>query len=357
MSQEVLKTPLYEKHCELGARFVPFAGYEMPVQYSSVIEEHLAVRKSAGIFDVSHMAPMKLKGPGVLAMLQFLTSNNVDVECGRARYTLVMNESGGVRDDIIVYRESVDTFFCVVNASNAYKIKDYFSEHLRPGDKLEFLRDRICIISVQGPNAWEIVSSVVNNNVGKVKRWWFTRVSYKGTDVMIARTGYTGEDGFEIFVDASVATDLWNELMNAGKKWELVPCGLGARDTLRLEKGFPLYGHELTEERSPVECSLERFVDTNKNFVGKDIIMQHLAEGTSYRIRGLAMKDRGVPREGYTVKTPRGDGIVTSGGYSPVLKKGIALAFIPAEVEEGSTVEIIVRGKAFEATVTAIPFV
>lgn len=349
------RLPFHEFHRELGARFVEFAGYEMPVQYSSVIEEHLAVRKKAGIFDVSHMAPMRIWGNGVMKHFQYICSNNLNVEQGRARYTLVLNEKGGVRDDIIVYREEEEKFLLVANAANAEKIKNYLSERLPEGSTVDFLRDRWCILSVQGPEAVKISSSVFNEDAGGIKRWHFRKISFKGKEVVLARTGYTGEDGVEILCEKEIGSLIFKELMK--KKPEIVPCGLGARDSLRLEKGLPLYGHELNEERTPIESSLERFVFFENDFLARDILLKQLKEGVQRKIKAAVMLDSSIPRENYPVKTCSGDGYVTSGGYSPILRKGICLLFVPSSLKEGDEIEILIRGKPHPARVVPLPFV
>lgn len=353
MNSNLKKTPLYEIHGELSARFVEFAGYEMPIQYSSIIEEHIAVRERAGIFDVSHMAPMRVYGKGALNMLQYLTSNNLDVEEGKARYTLVMNEKGGVKDDIIVYREDEERFLIVVNASNAEKIKNYFFENLPDGVRLDYLRDKLCIIAVQGPSAVEISKKVFKEDVGEIKKWHFRKIKDGNEEMVVARTGYTGEDGIEVICNPSFASLLFKKFV---KEPGVKPCGLGARDSLRLEKALPLYGHELKEDRTPIESSLKRFVYMEKDFLGKEILEKQIEEGPSYRIMGIEMVERAIPRENFMVKTPAGDGNITSGGYSPILKKGIALAFLPSNLSKGNPVDVIIRGKPKPAKVVKTPF-
>lgn len=357
MSSAVKRTRLFEEEQKLGAVFTDFAGWELPVYYSSILKEHSAVREATGLFDVSHMGRIRLQGSDVVRFLNALLSRNIsDQKIGEARYALVCNPEGGVKDDIIAYRESEDQFLLVVNASNRQKILDWMDQRKAGLVDIDDRTEDTSLLAVQGPQAEAAVSSIVKQDLSLVKLYTFSSGQFMGEEVIVSRTGYTGEDGFEVFVSNEKAQDLWRELLSAGQEYGILPAGLGARDLLRLEMGYPLYGHELTEDISPFEAGLERFVDLDKEFIGREAL---LGEEVRRSLVGLRLVDSGVPREGFCVY--HGDrlvGQVTSGGFSPTLKSGIALALLDKTcIRYGENVDIEIRGKRKRAQLTRIPFI
>lgn len=350
------RTPLHACHVAAGARMVDFAGWDMPVNYGSQIEEHHAVRKDAGMFDVSHMLALDLSGADAKAYLRRLLANDVArlQSPGKALYSCMLNESGGVIDDLIVYRISDGEFRLVVNAGTADKDLAWMRRQiatLGANVTLESRRD-LAMIAVQGPKAIERAARVVleiNTARGLPAPFSAARLG----DLMIARTGYTGEDGLEITVPASRATDMWNALVGAGVR----PCGLGARDTLRLEAGMNLYGQDMDENVSPLDSGLGWTVDMRdeeRHFIGRDALIAH---PRSKSLIGLILEDKGVLRAHMTVFTPNGDGETTSGSFSPTLQKSIAFARVPMSVQTGTKVEVDVRGRRLEARTVKLPFV
>lgn len=337
-----METPLKDIHKKLKARFTDFAGWKMPLQYSSIVEEVKAVRSKAGIFDISHMGRILLEGKSVKGKLQFLTTNNIEkLSVGKVQYNLFTNEKGGVKDDITVYKLTEDKFFLCVNAANKEKIIKWLSEFVSPKDVSEdYLQ-----IAIQGPKSENILNNFFN--ISDIRYYGFKTFG----DTIVSRTGYTGEDGFEVYINPEEGIELFEELVRLA-----VPCGLGARDILRIEAGFPLYGNELSESITPFEANLDRFVDTNKDFLGKE---EMLKKGVKKKLFGLELQDKGIPRKGYKIfKGDKEIGYISSGTFSPTLNKGIALCFVQLEERmEGNEVEVAIRDKRVKALLRKYPFV
>ena len=356
MHDESLKrTPLYETHIKAGGKIVPFAGFELPVQYETgVVEEHMAVRTKAGMFDISHMGEITFKGAGALDALNYLLTNDyTGIADGQARYSPMCNEKGGVVDDVIVYRKAADDYLMVVNAANKDKDYAWITSHLQDKDfdvNVEDISDSVAQIAVQGPQAMTIVKKLVSEAdiPDKYYHACFDR-DILGVNCIISTTGYTGEEGVEIYTPAADAVKIWNALMEAGDG-ELIPCGLGARDTLRLEAGMPLYGHEMNDDISPREAGLGIFVKTDKecDFVGKEAL--DAAGEPARRKIGLKVTGRGIVREGQDVyKNGKKVGVTCSGTFLPYLKGSYATALIDDSAREmGSKFEVDVRGRMVE---------
>ena len=355
-----LKTPLYEAHVALGGKIVPFAGYLLPVQYQTgVITEHMAVREKAGLFDVSHMGEIVLSGPDALSNVQMLLTNNFsDMEDGQVRYSPMCNDKGGVVDDLIVYRIRSDCYMMVVNAANHDKDAAWISSHLTGDVKFDDWSDRIAQVALQGPQSEAILEKLcVKENIPP-KYYTFTKdVDVAGCRSIVSRTGYTGEDGFEVYCATEDAVKLWNALLEAGKEYGLIPCGLGARDTLRLEAGMPLYGHEMNEEITPKQTGFGIFVKMDKeDFIGKKA-MEEMGAPTVKRC-GLKITGRGIARENCPVYVgDRQIGHTTSGTHCPYLGGAYAMAIVEKEPAPlGSTVEVEIRGKRVPAEVVKVQF-
>ncbi|WP_022798168.1 glycine cleavage system aminomethyltransferase GcvT [Thermus islandicus] len=344
------KTPLYEAHLRLGARMVNFAGYLLPLQYTSILEEHLAVRRKAGLFDVSHMGEFLVRGEEALAFLQWATANDASrLQVGRAQYSMLPNERGGVVDDVYLYRLEEEAYLMVVNAANI--AKDF--AHLRSlaqGFRVELLdlSEETALLALQGREAAALLQGLTDLDLSQRRKNDVFLAQVAGRPARLARTGYTGEDGFELFLAPEDAEAVFLALLEAGA----TPCGLGARDTLRLEAGFPLYGHELSDETSPLCTPWAWVVKREKAFFGKEAM---LARPCRERLLGLVL-ETGIPREGYRVLSgERPVGRVTSGGYSPLLEKGIALAYVEEGAEGPFAVEV--RGRPVPAALSPLPFV
>lgn len=342
MNTEVKKTPIYQKHIELGAKMVDFHGWLMPLQYKGIIQEHLAVRNSVGIFGVSHMGEIEIKGKDAYSLVQFLITNNLDkIYPGSALYSPICNENGGMLDDLIVYMFSKEYFLLVVNASNTEKDFDWICKH-KSGYNVEInnISNDIVLIALQGPKSCEIMEKFLNQSLSDLKRFHFIVLKNK---MIVSRTGYTGEDGFELFIESSKGIWLWDSLM----KFKPEPVGLGARDTLRLEKGYILYGNDADISTTPIEAGIGWTVDFNKrDFIGKDALLKNKPKR---RLVRLEMQESGIPRQGCAILIDgKKVGTVTSGTYSPSLKKGIAMGYIEGDYPE---VDIDIRGKPFKAVV------
>lgn len=353
------RTILFNDHVKFGARIVPFAGFEMPVQYTGVIQEAQAVRSGAGMFDVSHMARLRLKGDQVLSFLERVTTNDVSVLVnGKGQYSLLPNKTGGLVDDIIVYRVTEDHFFLVVNASNHAKDVAWLNENNAEGVSIADETGDTAMIAVQGPTAAEILASHAEDaedaeGIRNAPAFGLVEMNIFGIPVLAARSGYTGEDGFEVICANAHASALWSALAEAGA----VPCGLGSRDTLRVEAGLPLYGHELNDELSPIAAGLGWVIGKTKSFNGSEIINEHRANGTSHKLQGikLPMKRLLLP-DAKVFLGEREIGYVTSGVVSPVLECGIGFAYIAADIALGTEVEVDMRGKRELATVVSKRF-
>lgn len=356
------RTALYDAHLALGARIVPFSGFEMPVQYTSILKEHEAVRKRAGIFDLSHMAQFALQGPGVGAWAETLTVNKVaNMKPGQARYNIFTNEHGGAHDDVIFYRLDEERWLLVVNAGNADKMWAHLSANAASGITLENLHGARALIAVQGPAAVQLLQPYVDAALAPMKYYSSIETTIKGMreTVVVARTGYTGEDGFEVFLPSEDAIGVWDLLLAENRERGLEPCGLGARDVLRLEAGMPLYGHELTEEITPLQAGLGWAIKFDKaGFAGKEALLAQRERGDYARVVGLVMDGRVPARAGYAVFA---EGVrvgeIRSGSFAPSLGKNIATALVVPEVAaEGTRLEVEVREARHTAVVSTLPF-
>ena len=357
------KTALYNKHVSLGAKIVPFAGFEMPVQYSGVTEEHFAVREKVGLFDVSHMGQFYVEGATAKDLLQFVTSNNVEnLENGKAQYSCLPNGNGGIVDDLIVYKMEDNKYFVVVNASNIEKDWNHISKfNEKFGAKMTNISNETSLIAIQGPKATETLQKLTDTNLSDIPYYHFTVGTVAGVEnVIISNTGYTGSGGFEIYFDNSFAEKLWDNLTLAGEEFGIIPCGLAARDTLRLEKGFCLYGNDVDDTTSPLEAGLGWITKFDKEFVDKEFLLKQKEEGISKKLVGFEMQEKAIPRHDYLVVDAAGNeiGKVTSGTMSPMKKVGVGLAYVAAPNHKlGSEIFIQIRNKNIPAKVVKLPFV
>jgi aminomethyltransferase len=356
MSDSTLRTPLYDSHVALNARMVPFAGYDMPVQYDGIIAESKAVREGAGMFDVSHMARLWLKGDRVFEYLEWITANDVSkLEDGKGQYSLLPNFEGGTVDDIIVYRVHKNLFRMVVNAANHEKDVAWMKKQNTFGVEITDETDDTAMIAVQGPKAIEILAKLSDKPEVLRSSGLFDLVdcSIAGVSCFSPRSGYTGEEGCELVCAKNEAVKLWDALVAAGVK----PCGLGSRDTLRVEAGLPLYGHELTDEMSPMAAGLGWVISKTKSFIGSEIINKARAEGTPRKLQGIRLGSKRLPMPGMKVLLDGKEvGVVSSGIYSPILDCGIAFAFVDAEIPLNTPVALDIRGKAEPATLVSKRF-
>jgi aminomethyltransferase len=351
-----MRTPLYDWHVAHGARMVDFAGWDMPIQYSTIIEEHTAVRTSAGLFDISHMGRLSLGGPDTLDFIQYVFTNNAaTMKDFQVRYGLICNEKGGIRDDVLVYRWPYG-WAMVVNASNREKIVSWLAEHT--GGRNVEVRDQTtttCMIAVQGPNAVELGKGLTEADASQLAYYYAAPTRCMGQPCVVSRTGYTGEDGLEFMIGAAHGLALWEELVRRGAK----PCGLGARDTLRLEAAMPLYGHELTEEIDPLQAGLAWAVKLDKGeFIGREALLKRRDDASLRRRVGLELAGKRMAREGATLlREGQEVGKVTSGTFAPTLHKAVAMAYVdPKWTEVGTACEVDVRGKPEPARVVKLPF-
>ena len=357
------KTALYDKHVSLGAKIVPFAGFDMPVQYSGVTEEHFAVREKVGIFDVSHMGQFFVEGPSAKDLLQFVGTNNVDsLENGKAQYTCLPNGNGGIVDDLIVYKMADEKYFVVVNASNIEKDWNHISKHNEKfGAKLTNASDEMSLIAIQGPKATETLQKLTETNLSEIPYYHFTEGKIAGfDDVIISNTGYTGSGGFEIYFKNENAVKIWEAITEAGEEFGLIPCGLASRDTLRLEKGFCLYGNDIDDSTSPLEAGLGWITKFEKDFVDKELLAKQKEEGITRKLVGFEMQEKAIPRHDYLVVDAEGNeiGKVTSGTMSPMKKIGIGLAYVAKpQFKIDSEIFIQIRNKNIPAKVVKLPFV
>lgn len=354
-----LKTPLYDWHRANGAKMVEFGGWDMPVSYEGVLAEHRAVREACGLFDISHMGEIFISGPGAEEALQWLTTNDVSkLRDGQAQYSLLLNERGGAVDDIIVYRLKPDRFLVCVNAANIDKDREWMKANLKPGAELSDRSSEMGMVALQGPASARVLAKF-GFDLASVDRFHCREARIAGAPVLLARTGYTGEDGCEFFLEDKVLLSFWETLVAAGKPEGLVPVGLGARDTLRLEMGYPLYGHELSDLIGPWEAGLGWVVKLEaKDFIGKRALQEAKAKGVTKKVRGLRMEEPGIPREGFAVyQGQRQIGSTLSGTFSPSLEIGIASALLDASLsaEEGE-IFVDIRGKMKKAKITKFPF-
>jgi aminomethyltransferase len=357
------QTPLHELHRKLGARLVPFAGYDMPVQYSSIIEEHRTVRSAVGLFDLSHMGEIEISGDEAVAFLRHaLVSDPGTLDIGQAQYSMAANDDGGIVDDLIVYRREDGTFLVVCNASNRSAVVEQLTSLLARGDfgaSIDDRSDRVGLVAPQGPNAAALVAELTDLDLEAIGNYRSISGTVAGVECLVARTGYTGEDGFELFCDAGHAPELWEALTVAGERHGLRPCGLGARDTLRLEAGMPLYGNELGPDTNPFEVNLGRVVKLDKgDFIGRAALQAVQQSGPTRKLIGLQMVENAIPRAGYEVRADGAAvGHVTSGTLSPTLGTKIAMAMVPTELAAvGNEFEVVVRERPYRAEQVKLPF-
>lgn len=361
MSTELKSTALEQVHIELGAKMVPFAGYNMPVQYSGLRQEHAAVREQAGMFDVSHMGEFFVEGPDALPFLQKVTSNDVSkLIPGKIQYSCFPNEQGGIVDDLLVYCFSEVHFLLVVNASNMDKDWNHLMQYTEGFDvKLSNQSEEYSLLAVQGPKAIEILQTLTNTDLGGIKYYNFVIGQMAGiADVIISATGYTGAGGFELYLQNEDAVKLWNAVLEAGEPHGLLPAGLGARDTLRLEMGMCLYGNDIDDTTSPLEAGLGWITKFTKDFISSETFAKQKEEGITKKLVGFEMIDRGIPRQGYQI-TKDGEvvGRVTSGTASPSTGKNIGMGYVPVELSaDGSEFDVVIRNKTIKAQVVKLPF-
>ncbi|MES2208672.1 MAG: glycine cleavage system aminomethyltransferase GcvT [Chloroflexota bacterium] len=361
-AQPLRETALVDLHESLHARLIGFGGWLMPVQYTGILQEHQAVRERAGLFDLSHMGELFVDGPDAGdALASALVSDPRALAIGRAQYSMICAEDGGIIDDLIVYRLAEDRFLVVANASNASVVSDALADRLAGWNAV--LDDRSMVtslVAIQGPVAASILQPLTSVDLSGLRYYAIGEGTVAGVAALVARTGYTGEDGFEVFVDWDRATGIWSALSAAGADAGLIPCGLGARDTLRLEAGMPLYGNELDRATNPFEAGLGRVVKLDKpgTFVGRDALMRIASRGPARRLVGLVVTGRGIARHGYVVRDEEGPtGIITSGTHSPTLGRPIAMAFVhPKHAEPGTILAVDVRDQPVAAEVTQLPF-
>jgi len=354
-------TALTAVHEKLGAKMVPFAGYNMPVQYEGVVAEHLAVRGGVGVFDVSHMGEFIVSGPNALDLIQKVTSNDASkLVPGKIQYSCLPNDKGGVVDDLLVYKMNEEEYMLVVNASNIDKDWDWISSHNTMGAELVNVSDAISLLAVQGPKASEALQSLTDINLSEMKYYTYQQGTFAGVDnVIISATGYTGAGGFEIYFPNSAAETIWNKVFEAGADQDIKPIGLGARDTLRLEMGFCLYGNDIDDQTSPLEAGLGWITKFNKEFINSENLKAQKESGISKRLVGFELIDRGVPRQGYPIVNEEGEeiGVVTSGTMGPSIQKSIGMGYVPVEMKsEGTEIYIVVRKKKLKAVVVSLPF-
>lgn len=355
-------TALTEIHRKLGAKMVEFAGYEMPVQYSSIRAEHLRVRATVGVFDVSHMGEFYVTGPDAEAFINSVTVNDVKaLSLGQVQYSCMCLPHGGIVDDLLVYRFA-DKYMLVVNASNHDKDFNWLKQNLKGNVELTDHTDEYTLLAVQGPKAAQLVQKLTSTDLSAIKYYWFAEGKIAGAPAIISRTGYTGEDGFELYHANKDALTIWNALFEKGKEFQIEPIGLGARDSLRLEMKMALYGNDIDETTHPLEAGLGWITKLNKGeFVGREALLNAKAAGLKRKLVGLEIEGTGFPRHGYDILGKGGDGkvigIVTSGTVSPVLNKGIAMGYVPTELSAiGSEVMIDCRGRVLPARVVKTPF-
>jgi aminomethyltransferase len=353
------RTPLYDLHRELGAKMVDFGGWDMPVQYSGILEEHRAVRERVGLFDVSHMGELDVSGSDALACLQWLTPNDVGkLEDGRIQYSAFLTERGTFVDDLLVYRRRADAYLVVVNASNTPKDFAWATAHARGSARIEDRSADYALIAVQGPKAAALLSLLGEPDPSDLPYYGFRDTKVAGTPALVSRTGYTGEDGFEIYCDPARAEGLFRRLLEEGRPDGVLPCGLGARDTLRLEAKMALYGNDIDDTVTPSEADLGWIVKMGKGeFLGRAALAAQKQAGVPRRLVGFEMVDRGIARHGYAAETAAGAGLVTSGTHSPTLGKPIGLALLPAaSASVGTEFQVDIRGRSAKARVVPTPF-
>ncbi|MDG2147400.1 MAG: glycine cleavage system aminomethyltransferase GcvT [Flavobacteriaceae bacterium] len=354
--------PLLNTHINLGAKMVPFAGYNMPLYYSSIKEEHLAVRNNAGVFDVSHMGEFIIEGDNAEELIQYISSNDISkISPGMSQYTVMPNENGGVVDDLIIYQLEERKYMMVVNASNIEKDLEWIKkQNLKFGTKIHDMSNEFSLLALQGPNALKIIQNLTEENLFSLKSFEHISTSFAGyNDVIISKTGYTGSGGVEIYFPSINSNDIWNSILNVENKNHILPIGLGARDTLRLEMGYCLYGNELDEKRSPVSAGLEWIIKRNKKFINSNNLLKQIDEGPKETLIGFELLKKGIPRSSYSILNQKEEkiGIVTSGMFSPLFEKGMGLGYVQTkELKNIKKIKIDIRGKTEEAKIIKMPF-
>ncbi len=354
-------TALTQKHIALGAKMVPFAGYNMPVSYTGLNEEHQIVRNGVGVFDVSHMGEFRLKGPKALDLIQQVTSNDASkLTDGKVQYSCLPNEKGGIVDDLLVYRYKADEYYLVVNASNIQKDWDWISKFNNYGVEMLDMSENMSLLAVQGPKALKTLQKLTDVDLSAMEYYSFTIGTMAGIkDVIISNTGYTGAGGFEIYVANNEAEKMWDAIFEAGKEFNIKPIGLGARDTLRLEMGFCLYGNDIDDSTSPIEAGLGWITKFTKDFTNRPFIEEQKLKGVSKKLVGIEMIDRGIPRHDYQIADASGKiiGKVTSGTQSPSLNKAIGMGYVSTEsAKPDQEIFIIIREKPIKAVIAKFPF-
>ena len=356
------RTPLHARHCASNGRMVPFGGWEMPVEYSGIAAEHVAVRTRAGLFDVSHMGEIEIAGKNALAAVQRISSNDANrLEMGQAHYAALTTFEGTFVDDMLVYRMGPNHFMLVVNAANIGKDYGWIAAQVKEAGEAAIVdsSSRYALIAIQGPAALEVLQPLCSTELRYIKYYWFTHGEVANARALISRTGYTGEDGFEIFVPPNMADRVWQAILESGRSADVIPCGLGARDTLRLEAAMRLYGNDIDESTTVLEADLGWVVGWHKGpFIGRERLLEQKEKGVTRKLIGFEMIDRGIARHGYQVmRDDKPIGIVTSGTQTPFLKKAIGMAYVPIELTApGSALTIDIRGRASRATVVPLPF-
>jgi len=360
VTAELKKTSLFDVHCALNAKLVDFGGWHMPVQYSGILQEHNAVRTAVGVFDVSHMGEIEIRGPEAAKLVDYVTTNHAaKLKPGQAQYSGLLYEHGGFVDDILVHKISETNFFLCVNASNQEKDFDHIRTHNRFDANVDFASERYAQLAIQGPKALATLQKLTETNLADIKYYWFRDGAVDGVPARIARTGYTGEDGFEIYIPPESALRIWQAVLRAGEEFGIMPCGLGARNTLRLEAKMALYGHEITESINPYEADLGWIVKMEKgDFVGHSALAKAVQQGITRKLVGFEMRDRGIGRDGYEVwMEGKPAGWVTSGGPSPTLGKNIGLCYLPTtSAVPGTPIQISIRNALVDAATVPTPF-
>ncbi len=354
------RTPLHSVHRALGAKMVDFGGWDMPVEYSGIIDEHLAVRTRVGLFDVSHMGEIEIRGPQALQLVEHVTPNAAaQLQDGQAQYSALLYPKGGFVDDVLVHRMAADHYFLCVNAGNQRKDYEWIVANNQFNAEVEYASEKYAQLAIQGPQGLPTLQKLTAAPLADIRYYWFTRGEVLGVPAIIARTGYTGEDGFEIYVPPDKAERLWNAALEAGRGFDIRPCGLGARNTLRLEARMALYGHEIDASTTPYEAGLGWIVKLEKgDFIGRDVLAAQKKAGVKRKLAGFEMRGRGIGRDGYMVSIGGAPaGFVTSGSPAPFLKKNIGLCYLPAErAATGQAIEIDVRNQPVAAEVVPSPF-
>lgn len=354
-------TALSQKHISLGAKMVPFAGYNMPVSYSGLNDEHATVRNAVGVFDVSHMGEFILKGDKALDLIQRVTSNDASVLTdGKAQYSCLPNNDGGIVDDLIVYRINEKTYMLVVNASNIDKDWNWISKHNTENVEMQNISEKTSLLAIQGPKALDTLQKLTSIKLADIPYYSFVKGTFNGVEnVVVSNTGYTGAGGFEIYFENEYAEKMWDSIFEAGAEFGIKPIGLGARDTLRLEMGFCLYGNDIDDTTSPIEAGLGWITKFTKDFTNRTAIEKQKTEGVTKKLVGFEMIDRGIPRHDYQIADANGNiiGKVTSGTQSPTLNKAIGMGYINKDFAKADTeIFIVIRDKAIKAKVCKMPF-